>query len=136
LEEVLELTNAYRADHGLAELRLNRSLSAAAQEYSERMAREGFFDHRSPDGDMPGERIAEQGYRWQTWGENIAMGYRTASQVMRAWINSPGHRANLLNPRFDEIGLGVARARPGADDEDCLYWSQEFGRRDGDPIRP
>lgn len=126
LYQVLELTNAYRAEQGLAPLRLNLELSKAAQDYAERMAAESFFDHNSPDGDSPGDRITWAGYQWMTWGENIAVGYRTPVEVMKAWIKSPSHRQNLVNPNYSEIGLGFAVGYSLSYGPGAVYWSQEF----------
>ncbi|MBI3542974.1 MAG: CAP domain-containing protein [Deltaproteobacteria bacterium] len=122
LDRVLALTNEYRAQASLPPLRRDDDLDRAAQRYADRMAAEGFFDHESPSGDGPGERASAVGYPWRTLGENIARGHRSAEEVVRDWIRSPSHRANLENPNVDEIGLGVARG-------DRLYWVQELGAR-------
>lgn len=127
LEEVLELTNAYREKNGLSALTLDSKLSEAAQAFAERMAKEDFFDHYSPGGDSPGDRIAWAGYRWLTWGENIARGYRGSRQVVGAWIKSPPHRANLLNPYYTQVGLGFAFGDSDQFGRGCAYWVQEFG---------
>src|SRR5439155_23515558 len=68
----------------------------------------GFFEHVGPDGVAPGQRIEKQGYDWSWWGENIAWGYSTPEVVVQGWMSSPGHRANILNPRFLDLGIGVA----------------------------
>jgi uncharacterized protein YkwD len=86
------------------------------------MAARDFFDHTNPDGDGPGERVTAAGYRWATYGENIAKGQRTPAQVMESWMNSPGHRANILNCSFEEIGIGLH-------DGGGPYWTQVFGAR-------
>jgi len=73
----------------------------------------------------PATRLDYAGYdNWMTYGENIAFGYSTAAAVMQAWMNSPGHRANILNPNFKEIGVGVVANAQG-----YLYWTQEFAAR-------
>jgi uncharacterized protein YkwD len=77
------------------------------------MARYGFFGHTDPWGRGPGERIALfNSLRW-TWGENIAAGFRTGRAACRGWMNSPGHRANILDPDFKRVGGGFARTRRG-----------------------
>jgi uncharacterized protein YkwD len=84
------------------------------------MAARGFFSHVNPDGEGPGERTAEQGYpQWS--GENIAMGYPTPEAVVSGWMESEGHRANILN--CDSVAIGVG----AADSESGIYWTQVFG---------
>jgi uncharacterized protein YkwD len=123
VQAVLEQTNAYRASNGLGALTLNAQLAQAAQGFAEAMGTEGFFSHTSPDGSTPSDRITRAGYAWKTWGENIAYGYATADQVMQGWINSAGHRANILGSGFKEIGIGYAVVNGTA------YWVQDFGAR-------
>jgi hypothetical protein len=91
------------------------------------MARHNRMSHYGSDGSNPAVRIRAAGYVWRTWGENVAYGYTTPATVMNGWINSPGHRANLLNPNFREIGIGIASSPTSG----RLYWSQEFGARSG-----
>ncbi|BAU87675.1 allergen V5/tpx-1 family protein [Streptomyces laurentii] len=86
------------------------------------MAARDFFDHTNPDGDGPGERVTATGYQWSTYGENIAKGQATAAEVMEGWMNSPGHRANILNCDFREIGIGLHTSGGP-------YWTQVFGAR-------
>jgi uncharacterized protein YkwD len=87
------------------------------------MAARDYFDHTSPDGKDPGDRITAAGYQWTTYGENIARGQQTPAAVMDSWMNSPGHRANILNCSFKEIGLGVHEGSGGP------WWTQVFGAR-------
>ncbi|TDB84572.1 hypothetical protein E1266_36590 [Actinomadura sp. 7K534] len=118
--QVIALVNKERAKQGCRAVSADPLLTRAAQAHSADMKRRGFFDHTNPDGDDPGDRITATGYRWSTYGENIAQGQPTAASVMKAWMNSPGHRANILNCRFAEIGVGlVASGGP--------YWTQNFG---------
>jgi uncharacterized protein YkwD len=77
------------------------------------------MSHTGSDGSSPGDRITRAGYTWSAYGENVAYGYATPEQVMNGWMNSPGHRANILNCSFKEIGVGLAQ--PGS------YWTQDFG---------
>ena len=114
---VIELTNQERRKRGLSPLRHNNKLAAAAQKYSRHMATHNFLSHRGKDGSTVGDRIKAQGYRFSTWAENIAKGHRTPEDVVRGWMNSSGHRRNILNPRLREIGVGYYNR----------YWTQVFG---------
>ncbi|MGW5419991.1 sigma-70 family RNA polymerase sigma factor [Streptomyces sp. NPDC003943] len=118
--QVIDLVNAERAKAGCGPVTENALLTRAAQGHSDDMAARDFFDHTNPDGDGPGERVTATGYRWSTYGENIAMGQRTPAEVMDSWMNSPGHRANILNCSFREIGIGLHSAGGP-------YWTQVFG---------
>ncbi|MFD0901822.1 CAP domain-containing protein [Actinomadura sediminis] len=119
---VVALVNEARAGKGCGPVRGNALLDRAARGHSADMAARGFFDHTDPDGDGPGDRIRSAGYRWSTYGENIAKGQPSPERVMESWMNSPGHRANILNCAFDEIGVGVVEAGGP-------YWTQVFGAR-------
>ncbi|NML52680.1 CAP domain-containing protein [Streptomyces sp. R302] len=121
-DQVLSLVNAERAKAGCGPLTANATLARAAQGHSDDMAARDFFDHTNPDGADPGDRVTAAGYPWSTYGENIAMGQRTPEQVMEAWMNSPGHRANILNCDFKELGVGIH-------DDGGPYWTQVFGAR-------
>lgn len=121
-DQVLSLVNAERAKAGCGPLTANATLARAAQAHSDDMAARDFFDHTNPDGADPGDRVTASGYPWSTYGENIAMGQRTPEQVMEAWMNSPGHRANILNCDFKELGVGIH-------DGGGPYWTQVFGAR-------
>ncbi|MFC9294253.1 CAP domain-containing protein [Streptomyces sp. NPDC057011] len=117
--EVLALVNQERAAAGCPALTVNAKLTKAAQDHSADMAAHNTMSHTGSDGSDPGQRITRAGYAWQTYGENVAYGYSTAAKVMEGWMNSPGHRANILNCSFKEIGIGLAQ--PGQ------YWTQDFG---------
>ncbi|NGO73860.1 CAP domain-containing protein, partial [Streptomyces boncukensis] len=119
--QIAALVNAERAKSGCGPVRVNGKLDAAAAKHSADMDRRDFFDHENPDGENPGDRITASGYRWSTYGENIARGQRSAAQVMRTWMDSPGHRANILNCDFKEIGVGRHDAAGGP------WWTQVFG---------
>lgn len=121
LQLVLDLTNLERTSRGLAPLTHNPLLGSAAQLHSQDQADMRTLTHTGSDGSNPGERITRAGYSWRTWAENAAAGYRTAHDLVAAWMNSPGHRANLLNPSVTEIGLGVAATPSG-----YRYWTQKF----------
>jgi uncharacterized protein YkwD len=112
---IVDLTNAERSDAGMAALRVDNALMQAAQIQADQMARTGQMAHeiagvRYPE---PPDRLAAVGYRWSSFGENIAMGQTSAAAVMDSWMRSSGHRANILNSRYREIGVGVARDSAG-----------------------
>ncbi|MFF0479186.1 sigma-70 family RNA polymerase sigma factor [Streptomyces sp. NPDC004284] len=121
-QQVIGLVNQERAEAGCGPLTEHPLLAKAAQGHSDDMAARDFFDHTNPDGDGPGERITAAGYAWASYGENIAKGQTTAAQVMDSWMNSPGHRANILNCGFKEIGIGLHTSGGP-------YWTQAFGSR-------
>ncbi|MFK0227427.1 sigma-70 family RNA polymerase sigma factor [Streptomyces sp. NPDC090303] len=121
-QEVIDLVNTERSKAGCGPLTEHPLLTKAAQGHSDDMAARDFFDHTNPDGDGPGERVTAAGYAWSTYGENIAKGQATPAQVMDSWMNSPGHRANILNCAFKEIGIGL-HSSGGP------YWTQVFGSR-------
>jgi uncharacterized protein YkwD len=115
------LLNEQRAARGLAGLALNSRLTEASDAYSERMVREGFFAHDTPDGVGLVDRLVGAGYLGSAddWlaGENIGWGegrLATPRAMMDAWMDSPGHRANILEPRFREVGVGVALGSPSS----------------------
>ncbi|MFF4554706.1 sigma-70 family RNA polymerase sigma factor [Streptomyces sp. NPDC001422] len=121
--QVVALVNKERAAAGCGPLTENADLEEAALDHSEDMAARDFFDHSNPDGEDPGQRITAAGYRWSTYGENIARGQQTPESVMDSWMNSPGHRANILNCSFKNIGVGVHKGSGGP------WWTQDFGAK-------
>ncbi|MFD6553360.1 CAP domain-containing protein [Streptomyces sp. NPDC058398] len=121
--QVVALVNKERAAAGCGPLTEDPQLEDAAQAHSDDMAARDFFEHTNPDGADPGERITAAGYRWSTYGENIAMGQQTPAAVMDSWMNSPGHRANILNCSFKNIGVGVHKGSGGP------WWTQDFGAK-------
>ncbi|MER5400782.1 CAP domain-containing protein [Streptomyces sp. NPDC002599] len=116
---VVALVNSERAKVGCSPLALNAKLSQAAQAHSADMASHNTMSHTGSDGSDPGQRITRAGYLWSTYGENVAYGYSTPEQVMAGWMASAGHKRNILDCGFKEIGVGVAQ--PGN------YWTQDFG---------
>ncbi|MFD6097030.1 CAP domain-containing protein [Nocardiopsis flavescens] len=115
-DEVVRLVNAERAGAGCDALRVDSRLTAAAQEHSEDMDRRDYMSHENPEGEGPGERASRHGYN--AWGaENVAKGQTSAAQVMDAWMNSDGHRRNILNCGLEAIGVG----------ESGNAWTQKFG---------
>lgn len=117
-DQVFELVNEQRAANGCAALTDDPRLDSAAQAHSDDMAANHYFDHTTPAGVTFDQREKAAGYP-SPGGENIAQGQTSAQQVMTDWLNSPGHRANILNCRFTAIGVGL--------DTDGWYWTQDFG---------
>lgn len=120
--DVIALTNTERASAGLPPLAPDPLLTAAAQAHSTDMVARAFYSHTSPDGSEPWHRAAAAGSTRRTIGENIACGQRSAAEVVRGWMNSPGHRANILKPAFTHIGIGFAGGGAAG-----TYWTQLFG---------
>ncbi|WP_243143238.1 CAP domain-containing protein [Clostridium estertheticum] len=120
-KEVVTLVNKERAKQGLAPLTDNVKLSNVARTKSEDMVAKDYFDHTSPTYGSPFDMMKQFGITYTAAGENIAMGQQTASSVMTSWMNSPGHKANILGKNFTDIGVGVAKDKSGA-----IYWTQEF----------
>jgi cysteine-rich secretory family protein/IPT/TIG domain-containing protein len=128
-DRVLTLVNQARGQAGLAPLTLDPQLTQSAQSFSEYMASANFYAHAGPDGSTPLSRMNAAGFPGMgTWGENIAADYSDADSVMQVWMASPGHRANILNPTFTHIGIGVAY---NANSQWKYYWTQDFGIRAG-----
>ncbi|MET9257505.1 CAP domain-containing protein [Streptomyces sp. NPDC003717] len=120
--EVAELTNRARRRAGLPPLAPDPRLAAAAQAHSADMVARDFYAHTDPDGGRPWDRAAAAGAARRTIGENIACGQRSAADVVEGWLNSPGHRANILGRDFTHLGVGLAGGgRAGT------YWTQLFG---------
>lgn len=131
--EVVQLVNLERARAGLPPLTVNTLLTSAARRHSSNMAswsnsiggqamQHTLIGTTTP---TPSTRLDFAGYQdWRAWGENIAYGYATAQQVVTAWMNSPGHRANILNATFTEIGVGAVTNASGQ-----IFWTQNFGTR-------
>ncbi|CAO5149652.1 conserved hypothetical protein [Frankia sp. AiPs1] len=124
LAQVVTLTNVERQQAGLLPLSVDPVLTAAADGHSADMARRGFFAHTSPDGRTVSDRVTALGYRYSRVAENIAAGQTSAQEVVSGWMNSPGHRANILLPQLREIGVGHA-----VGGEYGTYWTQVFGTK-------
>ncbi|PZM94839.1 MAG: hypothetical protein DIU79_08820, partial [Actinobacteria bacterium] len=120
--QVIALVNQERAAAGCPAVTAQPQLTEAARRHSEDQAARGTLSHTGSDGSTPWERAERLGYQGAI-GENVAAGYRTAEAVMAGWMDSPGHRANILNCQARAIGVGVAAAADGT-----LYWTQMFGR--------
>ncbi|HEX7307968.1 CAP domain-containing protein [Lentzea sp.] len=126
-EDVIARTNAERAKAGCPALRQDPALGTAAQRHSEDMTARNFFSHNGSDGSTFVVRMERAGYtRWTRAAENIAAGQQTAADVVRTWMNSAGHRANILNCALRDIGVGY-HYRQGT--TYGHYWTQDFGTR-------
>jgi hypothetical protein len=123
-EDVLLLVNQERANHGLPPLVMDDRLLTAAQGHALDMATNNFMSHTGSDGSSARDRIVAAGYTGPSWGENVAAGFSTPGSVVSAWMGSPGHRANILNPGFEHIGVGWSWS--GATVYGS-YWAQSFG---------
>jgi uncharacterized protein YkwD len=117
---VLALVNQERSKVGCSPVTASASLASLAQNFSDDMAARGFFDHTDPDGRTPWDRASEAGVKG-LGGENIARGQADAQAVMDTWMNSAGHRANILNCDYKTLGVGVHFGAGGP------WWTQDFG---------
>jgi len=121
--EVIRLTNLERSKRGLPALKANWQLSRCARYKSQDMINKNYFAHQSPTYGSPFDMIESFGISMAAGGENIAMGQRTSQEVVTAWMNSPGHRSNILSSAYTEIGVGLAKSSNGT-----CYWTQMFIR--------
>lgn len=119
--QVLELVNVERKKAGLQPLTLDNTLNRIAAEKARDMAVNGYFSHDSPTYGTPFDMMRSFGVDYKSAGENIAAGQRTAQEVMQSWMNSSGHRANILSPKYTKLGVGYYDAGSKAP-----YWAQEF----------
>ncbi|MFK9095334.1 CAP domain-containing protein [Bacillus salipaludis] len=117
-QKVVDLTNHERAKNGLPALKVDLTLSKMAHEKSRDMSANGYFSHTSPTYGSPFDMMKKYGITYRYAGENIAMGQRTPEEVVKAWMNSEGHRKNILSPNFNYIGVGYV--------SQGNYWTQEF----------
>ena len=120
-QEVLNIVNKERTSRGLSALKFNAELAKVATTKSQDMIDRNYFDHNSPTYGSPFDMMKKFGITYKSAGENIAMGQKTPQEVMTAWMNSDGHRKNILNSSFTEIGIGIAKDKNGR-----LYWTQMF----------
>ncbi|MGL5927789.1 MAG: CAP domain-containing protein [Dermatophilaceae bacterium] len=120
----MRLVNAERAKAGCRALSVDERLVAAAQKHSEDQAAHSTMSHTSSDGRSMVDRLKAEGYPYRSAGENVAAGQPDAASVMGSWMDSPGHRGNILNCGFTEIGVGVAKGGGYG-----IYWTQNFGSR-------
>ena len=119
-QQILALVNTRRSEHGCGALTASAPLNQLAENYSTEMGTENFFSHTDPAGRTPWDRAKAMGIT-NLGGENIAMGQQTPQAVMTAWMNSSGHRANILDCAYHSLGVGVYYAEGGP------WWTQDFG---------
>ena len=124
-QQILDAVNAARREQRLRPLTFDPRLNGAAQAHAEDMRARGFYGHQTPEGRMPRQRVQDAGYPIEAVGENIAEGQFTVAEVMDGWLKSPGHRKNILEPRFTHLGVGLAIG--GFQDRYRLLWVQNFG---------
>ncbi len=136
--ELLRLHNEERTEHGAPALCAHPQLEAAAQAHAEDMLERGFYEHVTPEGVDPGQRISRAGYPWATYGENNNRvwgdfagepGRKELGKAVESWMNSPGHRENLLNPAFREIGFGLSTGRYAPERGTTTMYVADFGTR-------
>ncbi|MDF2949613.1 MAG: putative Calcium-chelating exported protein [Sedimentibacter sp.] len=120
-QKVVELVNIERQKAGLQALTLNSEISNVARTKAKDMAVNNYFAHQSPTYGSAGDMLTKFGIRWSAWGENLASGQRTPESVVTAWMNSEGHRANIMSPNFSRIGVGYVTNSSGTP-----YWTQVF----------
>jgi uncharacterized protein YkwD len=129
---VVELVNAARSKPrrcgrerfgAVSALSVSGKLDAAAAAHARDMARKNYFDHRGSDGSQPKDRVLRAGYEPRISGENIALGPESAEEVVAGWLDSPGHCANIMDARFQQIGVGLATGKKRGK----IYWVQTFG---------
>lgn len=118
--EVLRLVNIERTKEGLSPLKISNELSSVANKKSQDMADNNYFSHTSPTYGSPFDMMKQFGINYTSAGENIAQGYSSAESVMNGWMNSPGHRANILSSNFGTLGVGYVN-KGGT-----TYWTQMF----------
>ena len=124
-KNIFELTNASRTAYGLQLLSYSSVLEKAAQSKAEDMAKKSYFSHTSPDGRLPWDFIVEQNYLYLAAGENLAVNFSEAESVEEAWMKSPGHKANIVNKTYEELGVGVAEGEYQG--RQALFVVQMFG---------
>lgn len=123
-DSVVSDVNHHRTLAGLGPVVVDGRLTAAAQGHSDHMAREKVMTHTGSGSTTGGQRITNAGYEWTMWAENVAAGQTTSAEVMNAWINSPGHRANILHGAALHIGVAAAKGADG-----LTYWTMVVAAR-------
>lgn len=118
IQQVVDLTNQERAKAGLKALQIDAKLTQSAQAKSQDMKDKNYFSHTSPTYGSPFDQMKSFGVTYRSAAENIAMGQRSAAEVVKAWMESPGHRANIMNPSYTHIGVGLS--------DSGYYWTQQF----------
>jgi uncharacterized protein YkwD len=136
--DLLRLHNEARAEHSVGQLCVQENLMAAAQGHAEDMTRRDFYAHETPEGLTPGDRITRAGYRYATYGENnnrLSGSYGgepdrgELREAFESWMESPGHRNNILNPAFREVGFGLATGQYSEELGTTTMYVVDFGTR-------
>ena len=122
-QQVVDLANARRAQFGLPALSVSGALMNSAQAHAADQAAVSRMSHAGTDGSDLAARLDRVAYRYSAWGENVAAGYGDAGGVINGWMNSSGHRANILNRNFTQIGIGLAYSATGVP-----YWTMDLAR--------
>ncbi|MFI7540472.1 CAP domain-containing protein [Actinoplanes sp. NPDC049599] len=120
-QQALTLVNESRRRGGCDNLAVDRRLIVAANRHAAEMARRGYFAHEDSRGERAGDRVQDAGYQWSRYGENIARGQDSVAEVVTGWLNSPEHRANIMDCDLREVGVGLAFAA-----DRTPYWVQDF----------
>ncbi|WP_246096991.1 CAP domain-containing protein [Psychrobacillus soli] len=118
IQQVVDLTNQERAKAGLKALQIDTKLTQSAQAKSQDMKNKNYFSHTSPTYGSPFDQMKSFGITYKSAAENIAMGQPSATEVVKAWMESPGHKANIMNPSYTHIGVGLS--------DSGFYWTQQF----------
>jgi uncharacterized protein YkwD len=121
MDECVGMVNLQRATAGLAPVAIDARIQTSAQAHSNYQAKVATMRHQSANGANAGARLTASGFPWHAWGENVAAGQTDCTSVMDAWMNSPGHRANILNPVFTYIGVAGAVNSAGT-----IYWTMDL----------
>jgi uncharacterized protein YkwD len=130
-EDVRQLLNAHNQARNSGALQINRLLMSAAQKHATWMAQYQRMSHMGAGGSDVMQRVQNEGYQLRAVGENVAYGYRDVNAVMDGWMNSSGHRRNITNRAFTEVGFGIAKTAAGT-----IYWCTVFGTPSGAGARP
>ena len=123
--ELLRFTNLERQKAGVAALSLSSQLNQAAQNHADDMTKNNYFSHTGLNGSKPSDRAKATGYNYSYVGENIAAGHSTPAETIKQWMNSQGHRENILNSNYREIGFGYSYSDSS---KYRHYWVQVFGK--------
>jgi uncharacterized protein YkwD len=118
---IVDATNAERKKAALPELKVNEKMVEAARSHAANIAKQDILEH-TLDGKTAGDRVKEVGFRFRHTGENIAHNQKTTQEVLESWMNSDGHKANILSKDYEEIGAAVTK-----NDKGERYWVQVFG---------
>ncbi len=125
---IIALSNAKRGQEGLLPLKANAQLTVAAQRKAEDMIKKDYFSHNGPDNATPWKFILESGYSYWRAGENLAIHFDDSEPLFEAWMNSPDHKANIINHEYEDIGIGITTGE--FEDQDTTIVVQMFGAKE------